>query len=227
MIPTELKPSWWGVAFVGVAVLTILLGTYFSNPWLAPYALLPLTAGICLVVGGWRVLHWSWPAVAFLIFMVPLPYQAETALAQPLQSIATVASTYILQTVGLPAVYEGNIILVDDHRLGVQEACNGLAMLVTFFALSTAVAMIIRRPWYDRVIIFLSAIPVALLMNIIRISVTGVLYVVADSETAHRVFHDLAGWLMMPAALVVLWLELQLLTRIILPADPTPAAPVN
>jgi exosortase len=221
-MPTQLSPTWWGLAFFGVGGALDLAGAYFGYSPLAGWALLPLLAGLALVVGGWGALRWSWPAILFLLFMVPPPFQVEIALAQPLQTVATIASTYALQTLGLPAVADGNIILINDLRLGVLEACNGLAMLITFFALSTAVAMIVRRPWYDRVVIFLSAIPIGLLMNIVRITVTGVLYVTVGGEIANKVFHDLAGWLMMPAALGVLWLELLLLTRLFVPVAPVP-----
>ncbi len=232
LLPTELRPSWWGLPFFAVAAGLLLSGGYFYYPWYESFALLPLAAGLALVVGGWAALRWAWPAVLFLVFMLPLPFQAETALAQPLQGVATAASVYALQTLGLPAVADGNIILVNDHRLEVAQACSGLAMLMTFFALSAAVALVVRRPWYDRVIVFLSAVPVAVLMYVLRITATGVLYVTAGGEVAHKVFHDLAGWLMMPAALVALWLELRLLGRLFVPVtqsathpSPAPAVP--
>src|SRR5438045_2745283 len=104
------------------------------------------TAAVWAVVGCFAVvLGWAY------WITLPLPYTLEVWLARPLQSIATVAATYTLQTVGYPAVAEGNVIHINDQRIGVLEACNGLGMLVAFFALSTAVAIILdRRPWLDR-----------------------------------------------------------------------------
>jgi exosortase/archaeosortase family protein len=98
-------------------------------------------------------------------------------------------------------------------------------MLVIFFALSTAVAMVIRRPVYERVLIFLSAIPIALLVNVIRIVVTGVLKKTVSEEVGDRVFHDLAGWLMMPLALALLWLELRILSWLVKDPPPRQASP--
>jgi hypothetical protein len=66
------------------------------------------------------------------------------------------------------------------------------------------------------VLILLSAVPVAVVSNVIRISLTGVLYNEGGKELGERVFHDFAGWLMMPFALVVLWLELKLLDWVLL-----------
>jgi exosortase len=156
-------------------------------------------------------------------FLLPLPFQAEIALAHPLQRLATVASTYALQTLGLPAIAEGNIIVIDELHIGVLEACSGLGMLVTFFALSTAAAFLVERPLFDRLILFASAIPIGVCVNVARITVTGILHKTVGSAIANAVFHDLAGWLMMPLALGLLWLELLYLRRLFLTqASPKP-----
>jgi exosortase len=191
-----------------------LAAAWLHFEWLDALSLLPTLIGICLLAGGWRLLGWAWPAAAFLCFMLPLPFQIEIALAHPLQRVATVASTYSLQTLGLPAVADGNIILIDDLRIGVLEACSGLGMLVTFFALSTAFAFMVRRPLVDRLILFASAIPIGVLVNVMRITVTGLLHKTAGSAIANVVFHDLAGWLMMPLAMCLLWLETLYLARL-------------
>src|SRR5436305_1428775 len=85
-------------------------------------------------------------------------------------TITTLSSTYLLQTLGVPALSRGNVIVIDEQEVGVAEACSGLGMLMTFFALSTAVALVLRRPWPDRLAIFLSAIPIGVLMNVLRIT---------------------------------------------------------
>ena len=101
-------------------------------------------------------------------------------------------------------------------------------MLVIFFALSTAVALLSRRPLLDRIAIVVSAIPIALVSNLLRIIVTGVLHETVGSEIANAVFHDLAGWLMMPLGLGLLWLELAILSRLLLePKSPRYVAPAQ
>jgi exosortase len=159
---------------------------------------------------GWPGLGLLWPALAFLLFMVPLPFRLEVALAHPLQRIATLISTLALQTLGFAAFSEGNTIRMGAIRIGVVEACSGLSMLMIFFALCTAVAMLTRRPIWERLLVVASAVPIALLANILRIVVTGVLHKVVGKEMADFVFHDLAGWLMMPLALGMLWLGYRL-----------------
>jgi exosortase len=180
------------------------------------FSLLPTLLGLVLLAGGTGMLRWSWPAIAFLGFMLPLPFSFETTLAQPLRRLATVVSTYALQTLGCPAFSEGNVILVGETRLGVAEACSGLGMLLTFFAMSTAFALVVRRPLADRLVLVASAVPVAVAANVARITATGLAYHAwgADSAAARAILHDLAGWLMMPLALALLWVELVLLGRL-------------
>jgi exosortase len=208
------RPNWWGLPLVAAGTLLHLAGGYLYLDWIAGASFIPSLAGLCLTVGGWGALRWAWPSIAFLIFMLPLPYRVEVGLSGPLQRVATLGSNYLLQTLGFPAIAEGNVIHIEDVPLNVAEACSGLGMLLTFFALATAVAILLKRGLADKVFIVLSAVPIAILANMIRITVTGILYVTAGKEVGDLVYHDLAGWLMMPLALGMLWVELWVLSRL-------------
>ena len=210
------QPAWIGLGVLLVGVIIRIVAVQSDIEPLEALSLLPTVFGMVLLVGGWSVLRWSWPALAFLAFMMPLPFTFEMALAHPLRRVATVMSTFALQTLGCPALAEGNVISIDDIQLGVEEACSGLGMLMTFFALATALAMIVQAPLHDRLILVASAIPIAILANVIRITATGIAYHLAgrDSSLAKVIYHDLAGWLMMPMALAMLWLELKYLANL-------------
>jgi exosortase len=221
-----LRPSWWGVPILAASALLRLAGAFIYLDWLDAVSFLVSIAGVVVVLGGGTAWRWSWPALAFLLFMLPLPFQLEAALSHPLQRLATEASTYCLQTLGLPALAQGNVIVIDDLRIGVLEACNGLSMLLTFFALSTAAALVIRRPLPTKLTIVGSAVPIALILNVVRITVTGVLHQTVGSTIANAVFHDLAGWIMMPLALALLWLELLVLDRLFIWAETPGPVPV-
>jgi exosortase len=147
--------------------------------------------------------------------MFPLPYRIERILGGELQALATQVSTGLLQVIGLPAVAEGNTILIDEIRLGVAEACSGLGMLLIFVALGFAFAAVVDRPLLDRAILVASTVPIAVIANVCRITVTGLLHVWVGSRLADLVFHDLAGWLMMPFALGLLWAEMKFLTYVL------------
>jgi exosortase len=225
------SPSWWGLLALGAGFLMLLAGGIFYFEWVRFVAIIPIVFGIVLLAGGTPAVRWAWPAVLFLFFMLPLPYSANVMLREPLRHIGTTASTYIMQTVGLPAFPEGNVIVVDEHRIGIEEVCSGLRMLTVFFALSAAVAILIQRPVWERLVIVASAVPIAIFANVIRITVTGILYVTLSGKTvfgmsgtdlAHRVFHDWAGWLMMPLALLFLWCELWILSRLFVVEEDRP-----
>src|SRR5438094_7765612 len=142
--------NWRGLPVLAAGAGLRLVGAYYFFNWLDPASLLFYLAGVAVVAGGWAALRWAWPAIGFLAFMIPLPYQVETAMGQPLQRVAALASAYTLQTLGRPAVAEGNIITLNEMRIGVVEACNGLSMLVIFFAVSTAVAGLVNRPSWEK-----------------------------------------------------------------------------
>lgn len=215
----EPRPSWWAIPLLMLAVAMHLTGAYYFSPWLEQTSLLLALAGVCLAVGGRGVLRVAGPALAFLAFMVPLPGRLDKALAQPLQQVATLASTNALQTFGFFAQSEGNVILLSDYELGVVEACSGLRMLMVFLATSTAVALMLRRSLVQRLLVVASAVPIALLCNVIRITVTGILHETAGHDLANRLYHGVAGWLMAPMALAFLGLELLVFRKLFVPVD--------
>jgi exosortase len=218
---------WWGLPLCIGGALLRFVGTYYYFDWIDAASLLPFLAGVAVLLGGKQALRWSWPAIAFLAFMIPLPFRLEVAAAVPLRRLATQISTYTLQTIGLPAISEGNVIILEDVRIGVVEACSGLSMLVIFFALSTAMTFVIERVWWEKLLLVFSAVPIAVIANVIRITVTGILHETAGSEVANAVFHDLAGWFMMPLALGMLWLELKVLSHLLVYPKPPARLPIG
>ncbi len=209
-------PHWLGLFLMGAG---LAIRTAAIDRDIAPldaFSLLPTLAGLILLVGGWDFFKWSFPAVLFLSFMLPLPYAVEAWLAHPLRRIATTASHYMLVVLGVPAMAEGNIIFVEDIEMGVADACSGLGMLMTFFALATACAYLMEGNLFEKLVVVASAIPVALASNVARITATGVAYYAwgKDSPMARAIYHDLAGWLMMPLAMLMVWLVMKFLKNL-------------
>lgn len=224
---TAIRPAVWGLGVVAGAAVVRLGAVYLYFRWLDGISMLLTLTGLIVLLGGTALLRWSWPALVVLLFLLPLPYGVEITLGAPLQRLATIVGTYTLQTFGFPAVSEGNVILLDDYRIGVMEACNGLGMLVAFFALSTTVALIAPRPLTDRLVIFFSAIPIGVLMNLVRMAATGIAFPLFGRHVADTIFHDLAGWLMMPLALAALWLELKFLSHLFVTREYRGPAPYS
>lgn len=210
----ELWIDWRGLPLLTLGCLGYVAAAYVNFDYLAAGSLLPVVAGLFALFGGRPALRWSWPAVAFLVFMIPLPFSVERALGDPLQRVATKSSTWVLQTLGFPAFAEGNVIVMEKGKIAVVEACNGLSMLLTFAAITTGMAIVFKRPWVDRAVLLLSTLPVAVAANVVRISSNGVAMDLWGAEVAHDLFHDQAGWLMMPLAIAMLWFELWALSRL-------------
>ena len=223
---SNLVPSWWSVLVLILGGGALLTGSYLYSPWLAQVSLLVILAGVGLALGGTPLLRWSWPGILFLAFMIPLPHRMDQALVGPLRKVATMASTNALQTLGVLAQSEGNlIVLPDGYEMGIVEACSGLRMLVVFVATSVAIAIVIKRSFLQRALIIVSSVPIAIVCNVARITATGIVHETAGHEAANYLFHDLAGWLMSPLALILLCGELWVLGRLLVPPD-TQMAPL-
>ena len=132
--------------------------------------------GVCLMCFGTRVFCWAFPSLLFLAFMFPWPYSVENMLREPLQVFAAKLSVFILQLCGEPAVAQANVVLMSDNqRLDVAAACSGIRVLVSVIAAAYATVLLMRRPWWQNILLFCLVIPIALVVNAIRIAVTGLL----------------------------------------------------
>lgn len=213
------RPSWWGLPLLLLGGGIRLVSAYFYLSGIDSFSLLPLLAGVVLLLGGWPAFRWAWPAVAFLGFMLPLPFTVETLFASKLQRISTVATTYTLQTIGYPALARGNVIQIGEHQVNVAEACSGLSMMMTFFALSTAFVMVVRRPLFDKLVLLVSAVPIAILSNVLRVGVTAVLMYADQTAAADFFHHRLAPVPTMLFALALLWLETWIIDHLLVSTD--------
>jgi exosortase len=218
----------WRVGGLGLMLLSLaarLVGAYFYFESLDFISLIGSLSGAVLLCFGGPVIAWSLPAVLFLAFMIPMPHTVETTLRAPLRKFGTTAATFVIQAMGFNAFPQGNVITMDHGEVGIAEACSGLRMLMVFFALSTAVAIVWQRPLWERLIIVVSAVPIALISNLARIVATAMLLELVGSEAAEKFFHDVAGWLMMPLGLVLLGLETMFLKRLIIIEQEIPLRP--
>ncbi len=202
----------WGFVFL-VGLLALRAFLYERNEQYIEAFLIPWVVGsLVLTLGGWHLLRVALPALVFLFFMLPLPPSINGILAGPLQSLATHGSLLLMQVTGLPVYREGNVIFVGADPLEVARACNGLSMLVTFVALNAAAVLVSRRPLWERIIVMVSAIPIALASNIVRIVITGWCYYAYGSKFGNEIAHDWFGYAMMLFGLVLLQVELWLLS---------------
>lgn len=225
--PVNLSPlPWMGSGLLVLALgMRIVAGTLLFHQLDALSFLLTLVAA-SLFVGGRPLLKRMAPAIGFLIFMIPLPYELERNVGQPLKVAATVSSTYLLQTLGQPAVRDGNLILIDEVRLGVVDACSGLKMLVTFAAFSVGAVLLMNRSGFEKLMVLLGIIPIAILSNVLRITATGLGYAVVSGAVAAFLHDYIFGYGMMLIGLSLLAFEIWVLKRLVIPPE-TPGNAVS
>lgn len=203
-----IKPSvsWGGLSLIVLAILmrfaSRMTYTDFSDGW----SMLPMIAGTVWCLLGSKALVWALPAIGFLIFAVPMPYQAESMLSWKLQGVATELSTIVLRVLGQPAVSEGHIVWIGAERLSIEEACSGLRIFVGMGAFAYYWAAINQRGWSDKIVILACAVPAAILVNSLRIVLIGLLNPVFQSDSAHRWIHDISGILMIFASFAIMGL---------------------
>ena len=205
---------WPGVLLLGMgAAMRYVAAVYFMEP-VDGWSLLFWAAGAVWLAGGWRWLRWALPSIAFLLFMVPLPFRVERMLSLPLQRVAATLSGWTLQILGLPAYVQGNTIQLGEQTLEVERACSGLTIFIGIAALAFAYVVLVKRSWWEKGLLLAAVLPIALIANSARIVLTGLLYEFVSSEAAQKFSHDLAGYVMLPFAAALFALTLAYLGRL-------------
>jgi exosortase len=225
VFPASLAPHHvWGLSLIAASVALRALGGVLFLDALDNWSLILWLAGMLSLVGGPSLIRWTLPALGFLLLAMPLPFQLEHLSSSPLQRGAVLGSTWILQTLGLPAFAEGSTIILDQHRLEVARACAGLRIFMGMLALALVWSLASKQPGIQRWLLFAAAIPVAVVANIARIVLTGFCLMYLPESLAQRLVHDAAGWLMIPLAIGLLALAQAWLSRVIV-LDEVGAAP--
>ncbi len=198
-----MRVAWGGISLLILAIGLRILGRLAYMDFLDAWSLIPWVAGLVWLLFGRAVLWWAAPAMLFLVFLSPMPYRAESLLSFRLQGLATTLSASALQTMGFAAIPEGNTIWLDDNQLMVEEACSGLRIFVGMIALGFFFAALSSRSWIDRVVIFLCCFPIAILVNVLRVTFTSLAIHWLPPALAHQA-HDLLGILMIVAGAVLM-----------------------
>jgi exosortase len=217
--PGSARCSVKGLGVMCLGAAAHLLATWYCMEALDAVGFLLILAGLTSLIWGRHLFHGLWPAILFLAFMLPLPFQMERMLSEPLQMLGASQSVWYIQAMGIPAIAQGNTILMLDMRLGVAEAFSGLRMLMVFLAISVAAVLISDRTRWEKLLIVFSAIPIALIINITRIVATAVAHHYAGRGVADLIFYDVSGWLMMPFAATLLFCLLKVLDSLFIEED--------
>ena len=203
------KPNYLGLFFLICGILF-----YFFNivspagyGYFRPITMIAAIGTVVLFLGGWRLVRYTWLPIGFLVFAVPLPEGIYFRLTYPMRQVAAQIATVLLNLVsGLDATVSGVVIDVVyrgqrlEPPLNIAEACSGMRLLMAFLALGVAMAYLHYRPVWQRVVLLASTIPIAIFCNIVRVTITGFIYVLIDPKYARGIYHDMLGMAMLPLA---------------------------
>jgi exosortase len=199
------QPALGTVVLVAAVVLRYLSGLAAELYTMRMSAMLAL-AGLVIFVWGVGQLRRWWLPFALLCLSVPLPSIVTNALALPLQFRASRMGASLLEWRHVPVRLAGNVILLPGHKLFVTEACSGLRSLTALLSLGVLLGgMALRKP-LSRVLLIALAIPVAILINGIRVFLTGFLVYFVSPELGDGFMHLTEGWLLFLVAFGVLGL---------------------
>jgi len=221
LMTAPINPSWLGLGLIGGGLLVLMAGLWGSELFLSRIALLPVTAGIVLFLFGWRHLKILLFPIAFLFLMIPIPAIIFNQIAFPLQLLASKFGEWAIALVGIPVLREGNVLVLANTSLEVAEACSGIRSLVSLITLGIVYGYFTDPRTWVRVLIVISAIPVAIIANGARVAGTGMAAHWIGPEAAEGFLHEFSGWIVFIFAFVMILVIQKLIARF----APRPAAP--
>jgi len=223
----------WGLPLVILSVAWILVGYHpIHTHWLCQLGIVALLFSLVLYLGGPSVIRITWLPILFLALAMPIPPMLYQRISVPLQEFAARCSVLVLRVFGVTiSVTASNLAITSasgfQHSLTVAEACSGVRSLMAFVALGVAWAYLENRPIWQRVALVASAVPIAILCNVLRVTITCSMYVVDEPELGQNFMHKFTGMLMLVPALLMFWGLSELLRRLFVEAEepqPAPAA---
>jgi len=203
-LPAVATDRWPGLAVIFVALMIAILGNLARVPDIVTYALILWVGGVVLTVFGFsRGIRHQLP-VFHLVLMLPLPTILYWKISLFLQMLSSQIGVQVLQIFDIPAYLEGNVIDLGMYKLQVAEACSGLRYLFPILSFSYLFAILYRGPFWHKAVLLLAAIPVAVLMNAVRVGAIGVLVNYFGIEQAEGFTHVFQGWVIFLISIAIL-----------------------
>src|SRR5262245_19139436 len=208
------EPSWSGAVLIAIASIMLVIGDLSAFFLLVQLGFVLALIGIVLGFGGTSLLRVTFIPIAFLVFAIPLPYFVDAELSWRLQLISSELGTYFIRLFGIPVYLTGNVIDLGSYKLQVAEACSGLRYLYPLLSLGFLAAYMFQAPLWQRAVVFLSAIPITIVMNSARIAMVGLLVDRWGTAQAEGLLHFFEGWVIFITCAAILAALIWLLARL-------------
>lgn len=212
LLAARVKSTWTGLGITIFGLIVFAYGIWpGQNQFLQGCAMIMAVFGVVLLLCGWDVMKIAYFPIVYLVCGIPWPALVYSWIASPLQELAAKAAVHTLQWTGVNAYRTGTKInmggITDPVRtLNVAEACAGLRSLMTFITVGAAVAFLSARPLWQKIIITLSAIPIAIFCNVARVAGQGLLDHYVSRQLSEGFAHGFVGMVMLiPAFFLILF----------------------
>ncbi|MEM9435427.1 MAG: VPLPA-CTERM-specific exosortase XrtD [Pseudomonadota bacterium] len=202
----QIPKRWPGVALIAVALAAGALGKLSNIDDLVAYALILWVGGILLVSWGWDQGKHFWVGVVHLVYMLPLPGVLYYKISTSLQFVSAELGVWFLSLLSVPVFLDGNIIDLGVLKLHVAEACSGLRYMFPIMSFSYIFACLYKGPTWHKAVLLLSAVPIAILMNSVRIAVAGIIVQYYGVEWLEGFTHFFEGWVIFLICILLLFL---------------------
>jgi exosortase D (VPLPA-CTERM-specific) len=206
---------WPGVAVIGAALALAALGNLVRIDHLVFYALIVWVAGMVVTCFGLARGLAFWPSVLHLVFMLPLPQFLYWKVNTALQLVSSQLGVKLVALAGVPVYLDGNVIDLGVYMLQVAEACSGLRYLFPIMSFTYVFAVLYRGPLWHKLVLLLLAVPVAVLMNALRIGVIGILVDRYGIAQAEGFLHLFEGWVIFLGCIAILFGLAKAMQRIV------------
>jgi exosortase len=203
---TPVRPASVGLLFLLVGLLLFVVGKIGAELFTMRFSILVVIWSLVVFLGGWGYGRALATPILYLIFMIPLPAIIWNKIAFPLKLFATKLAAVAISWLSVPVYREGNVLHLANTTLEVVDACSGLRSLTSLLAISAAFALITNHSRIRKWILFLSAVPIAVLVNIIRLTVTGFLAHHFGEQVAQGFLHEASGILVFVLAIIFVYL---------------------
>jgi len=209
----NVSASWLGPVVVLGSIFAWVLGELSAVYVILQYGFLLALWGLVITATGLRGLKVLWVPLTYLVFMIPLPNFLYNSLSSELQLISSEIGVFFVRAAGISVYLEGNVIDLGDFQLQVVEACSGLRYLFPLMSFGFLCAAIYVGKTWHKIFIFLSSIPITIMMNSIRIGIIGISVEHFGISAARGVLHDFEGWVVFMACVGILFLEMALFAK--------------
>jgi exosortase D (VPLPA-CTERM-specific) len=194
-----------GVALMVFAMVLGGVGRLIQINDFAAYAMILWVGGLLLLSFGWRQGRQFWPPVLHLVYMLPLPGVLYYGLSTWLQGVSSHLGVYFLDLLAVPVFLDGNIIDLGVYKLHVAEACSGLRYLFPILSFSYIFAVLYKGPMWHKAVLLISAAPITVFMNSVRIAIAGAVVDRYGIEHVEGLSHFMEGWVIFVSCVLILF----------------------